>query len=267
MKTNKYLEHIKYQNEQDYIIEGIDIDFVKKQIYFNDNHEKNINTSIFTNPSISYMDEIEVISIFKRKRNSENKTDGNPLVYALKNLNDWKIDKNEILKLLKRFKEIVQKINDKYDTIICVPSSNVLNNQILHQLNKIIGCEYKITEYMQKMDADDVYDSYVDWEGLHNDFPRRDFEKSINDSFLRMEKENNNIFSFKYILPEYRVYIKKTMIKNYSIIKYANEINDRDILILDDTISSGNTISEMCKDIISTYTPKSLTVITLFSSL
>jgi hypoxanthine-guanine phosphoribosyltransferase len=50
-------------------------------------------------------------------------------------------------------------------------------------------------------------------------------------------------------------------------IEYAPFINDKNILVLDDTIASGKTISEACKIIIESFTPKSITVITLFSKL
>ena len=263
---NKYLDYIENKREMEYFIEGIDIDSVNKMVYFNDDHEKNVNTSIYTNPTLSYIKDIKVISLFKRVRNDE-KTDGNPLIYALKDIKGWKIDDDNLNKLYNRFSQIIEKINDTYHTIILVPSSNILNIKILHKINKIMKYDYEITDYMQKMTADDVYDNYIDWSGINKDFPNKNFKNILNDSFFRMERENNDIFSFKYISPEFRPYITKTMDKNYSIIKYADEINDKDILILDDTISSGNTISEMTEDIINTYTPKSITVITLFSPL
>jgi len=266
MKIHKYQEHINNLQELEYIIEGIDIDNINKVVYFNSNHEDNIDTSLSLNPSYYMLDDIPVISIFKRKRNNY-KTDGNPLIYALKNIKGWKFkNKEDILNLLKQFIRISNKISPVYDTIITVPSSNILNNEILKRLNNIIKCKNKIDDYMQKMDADDVYDNYVDWKNLYKDFKNRNINNIINDSFFRMEKENNNIFSFKYINNEYRAYITQTMIKNnYSVIKNAQYINDKNVLILDDTISSGTSVSEMVNDIRKTFVPKSLTVITLFS--
>lgn len=265
-KVNKYFDYINELNEMEYLIEGIDIDNLNKIVFFNDTHEKNINTSIYDNPTVSYINDIKVISLFKRLRN-DNKTDGNPLVYALKGLKGWSIDSDNLNKLYNRLNQIIEKLNDKYDTIILVPSSNILNNEILYKLNDIIKFDYQITDYMQKMSSDDVYDNYIDWKGLYKDFPTKNIQNIINDSFKRMENENDDIFSFKYIPSQYRPYITKTMKKNYSIIEYADKINGKDIIILDDTISSGNTLSEMSSDIISTYTPKSVTCITLFSSL
>ena len=47
----------------------------------------------------------------------------------------------------------------------------------------------------------------------------------------------------------------------------ANNINGEDVLIIDDTISRGQTIKEACQIIQDTYAPKSITVLTLISKL
>lgn len=47
----------------------------------------------------------------------------------------------------------------------------------------------------------------------------------------------------------------------------ANNINGEDVLIIDDTISRGQTIKEACQIIQDTYAPKSITVLTLLSKL
>lgn len=60
---------------------------------------------------------------------------------------------------------------------------------------------------------------------------------------------------------------KTFKLSNDECAKYANVINDKDILIVDDTISRGQSIKEMCEIIQNTYNPKSLTVLTLMSTL
>ena len=78
--------------------------------------------------------------------------------------------------------------------------------------------------------------------------------------------KHTKYFSYKYIPPYLRKYVLKSMFLEDDN-KIDKMINDKDILILDDTISSGQTISETSKRIYNTFTPKSITVITLFSSL
>jgi len=48
---------------------------------------------------------------------------------------------------------------------------------------------------------------------------------------------------------------------------FANKINGQEILIIDDTISRGQSIKEICNIIAQTYAPKSITVLTLLSKL
>ena len=49
--------------------------------------------------------------------------------------------------------------------------------------------------------------------------------------------------------------------------EFANKINGQDILIIDDTISRGQTVIEACRIMMESYSPKSITVLTLLSQL
>ncbi len=275
MKNNNpiHKEIIKkiLQQHNDYLIEGVDIDKVTKTVSFNPNHEDNVDTSVILNPTYDSVHGIPVISIFKRKDNKD-KTDGSPLIYALKNKNGWKFKnpKEDITNLLKQFIRISEKIQPEYDAIITIPSSNPLNTHFLHRLNKIIKTKAKVTDYLSKLNADDVWEDYIDWRQMQTDF-KDGYEKAESDMlkfFKRMESENDNMFSFRYIPnTKLRQYITKTMwVKDpEKQITYAPYINNKNILILDDTIASGASISEACKEIISSFIPASVTVITLFS--
>lgn len=49
--------------------------------------------------------------------------------------------------------------------------------------------------------------------------------------------------------------------------EFANKINGQDILIINDTISRGQSIQEICQIMRESYAPKSITVLTLLSKL
>lgn len=49
--------------------------------------------------------------------------------------------------------------------------------------------------------------------------------------------------------------------------EFANKINGQNILIIDDTISRGQSIKEACRIMMESYAPKSITVLTLSSGL
>ena len=260
----------KLLREYSFIIEGVDINKKGKLVSFNSKHENNVNTSIILNPTYSIIDGHPVISIFKRKQSKDNDYDGNPLIYALKGLYGWKFKnpKEDIIGLLKQFIRIAEKIKPVYDTIITIPSNNSLNEEFLYRLNKIIKSEFQIKDWLFKLDAQYVYDAFVDWKGMSIDYPEQydEFERQLDWAFSEMEKNGNGEFSFKTIKVNLRKYITQTL-DGYDdkTIIYAPYINGKDILVLDDTIASGQTISSACKVILETFTPKSITIITLFS--
>jgi hypothetical protein len=243
-----------------YIGEGIDIDFKNRIVKINLNHENVVDTSIENNPNIINIDGIKVISFFKRKKLKDDNGDGNPLLYALKEINGWNISKFDIDLLYKQFLLIVSKINNQYDTIIKTPSNNELNNIFMDKLQKSIKCKNIIKNPFGKLEKDEVYLNCIDFTEMDDVDINR-----LNKSFSRMD----TYFTFKHIPVDLRKYIKKIYNDNYiqDEIEDAIKINGKDILILDDTISSGSTISNMVKTIEKLYDPKSITVITLFSKL
>jgi hypothetical protein len=258
--------------ENIHLIEGIDVDYINKVVSFNDDHQENVDTSTIINPTYYKINDIDVISIFKRKKSEEYTLDGNPLIYALKGIKGWKInDKMGIINLLRKFIRISEKIKEKYDTVITIPSTNELNVNFLHRLSKIIKSKYQINDFLDKLTINEVYENYIDWNSMNNDFGGEFpmIQRKMNKFFTNMEKDNNHYFSYKYIQDvRLRKYITKTMeVDNEKIIEYSSYINGKDILILDDTIGSGTSISEATRAINNTFVPKSITVITLFSKL
>lgn len=244
----------------DTIIEGININNSKKIVSYDDSHQKNVDTSTILNPTTSYVKGYPVISIFKRNKKYD-KLDGNPLVYALKDIFGWKISDQDIIKLLKQFIRISEKIEPKYDTIISIPSSNKLNKLFLERINKIIKCDVEIKDQIfTKMYIEDVLEN-IDF-SIMSDIE----SNAMNYAFSEMEGE---YFKFKTIPVDLRKYIKKIWAGFYSSgqLHAAQHINGKDILVLDDTIASGQTISSFCDAIIENYTPRSITIITLFSKL
>lgn len=271
----KFLE----KNEANqYIIEGIDIDKVNKIVSINYNHEDGVDTSSKLNPTYNKFNNYDVISIFKRKKTKDFSLDGNPLIYALKSKNNWKLSSTtDIFKILKSFIKISKKINNKYDTIIKIPSNNDLNTEFLYNLDKVLKFDNIIDNYLNKLGAADVYENYIDWNKAINLYGSLNIaERELELMFNKMDKNNNGFFSYSYLTAgrndksfdiELRKCIITSMEEYHNSIEYSELINDKDILILDDTITSGKTISDACEIILNTFKPKSITIITLFSPL
>lgn len=249
--ANDILEELK---------EGIDIDQKNKVVTFNPNHEDNADTSVEYNPNWQSVMGLDVVSIFTRKKSDLG--DANPLIHALKGNNGWKIDNESVLSLFKNFIKISKKIKPQYDTIISIKSSSSLNNDFLYRLNKIIKAPNQIRDVFNKLPASEI----LVQGGVHSSISDKDF-KTIQDRISKMIKKDD-YFTYKEIPPRLRKYIdSSSVIFGDDVLKYSDMINGKDILILDDTIASGKTISDNVQAIQDTFSPKSIQVITLFSAL
>lgn len=242
---------------------GIDYNKDTKTVKFNSKHEKGVDTSIESNPTEHEVFGHPVISIFKRNK-TDDKGDGNPLIYALKGMKDWKIDEESLIGLFKNFVRISEKIKEKYDTIVVVGSSSDLNGQFAKRINKVIKADNVIDGIFGKLTVDEVAMDFYDPSKLSPEEIKQTFKM-----FDKMRKENKGIFSYKFLPKNLRKAINTSVKWNpsNSVLEYEQQINDKDILILDDTITSGKTISDYCEAILETFKPKSITILTLFSPL
>jgi len=255
--------------------EGIDIDYQNQTVSYNPSHQDNVDTSLENNPTVSteYGNNINVYSIFKRKNDSL--YDGNPLLYALKNEKNWKFasdrDKEDIIT---QIRQIAKKFNSMYQGgfTILIPSSNYLNQFIGNILKETGNNTIIAGDVLLKLTTDEVIEAV-----LMKDSPfiqyygdrTNDAIKLLGKYIERMNREKNGVYIRHYVLDStMRNLISKTIkASEEAIAKYSKYIENEDILIIDDSISRGDTIKEACEILQNTYSPKSITVLTLFSKL
>ena len=84
-----------------------------------------------------------------------------------------------------------------------------------------------------------------------------------------MNNERNGTFSRHFIKdPNMRNILDMTLkVSEDSYARFANTINGQHVLLIDDTISRGQTINNACNILMESYAPKSITVLTLLSRL
>lgn len=250
--------------------EGIDIDGDKRTVAFNPNHQENVDTNDPWNPKPIYnvVNGYTVISVFLRKDN-ENLTDGNPLIYALKQKNWTFNNPNYDLKaLLRRFVAVTKELNDNYDTLLVTPSSNQLNRRIFSYVKRLLKFENEYEFAFVKNTANEVYERYIETAEINTE-ELNQIHSRIYKSIKRMNRDNGGIFSYKFIPKELRHYIGQTIGINADMddISFSDAINGKNVLVIDDTVASGKTISDSADALLSMYEPKSITFLTLFSSL
>ena len=258
-------------NEFDnYIVEGLNININDKTVSLTDTHDKGIDFSLINNPIYDKYKEYDVISIFKRTQLTDTNNvqrDGNPFIYALKNKNGWKfkITNEEIYKYIKRFLTICKKINLQYDTIIVTPSTSDINEKFMKVISNQIKSKDVLNEFFVKLSIEEIIDDdLIDKEQIQNDYPN-EFNKVIAEIHRSFRRMKGTSFEAKMMNKKYLKYIKYISSNNDENLRQY--IDNKDILLLDDTISSGETISQCINGVLSNFVPKTITIITLLSKL
>ena len=252
--------------ENQFIVEGIEINTRTKKVKLNDS-TKGVD---FEGP-IYWKDKgINIISIFKRTKLNEFKgdkdLDGNPFIYALKKKYDWSFDVSyqDIKKYLNKFISNCEQLQKKYDTIIMIPSKSDLNEKFMDYLYKILKSTYKIKDVFRKMDFDhDEIEQFINYDRIKKDFSNPDY--IINEIEDILYGFNGKEFEAKSVPKKLLKYFN-FLTKNENV-DYVEAITNKNILILDDIYSSGNTISQAVRAIKQNYEPKSITVVTLLSKI
>lgn len=251
--------------------EGIGFAPDTKTIAYNSSHENYIDISIDNNPTIDgeIVPGVQVWSIFKRK-----KDDGNPLAYALKG-EGWTFRSEEDREAIeKQFDLIASKFVSMYQKgiTVIIPSGNELNKHIADiVLSKSENGEF-IEGVVCKLTTEEVNDIVLDFNSKFREYYKASFNSAYYrlDRYLdQMDKELKGTFSRHLIKdPEMRDVLDFTLKVSEDIYaEFANKINGQNILIIDDTIGSGQSIKEPCRIMMESYAPKSITILTLSSGL
>lgn len=254
--------------------EGIDFDHDTMTVSYNPTHEDNVDTSLENNPTKddSIIQGIPVWSIFKRKKGMYG--DGNPLVYALKG-EGWTFrSEDDRLAIEKQFTTIATKFAQIYPigVTIIIPSGNELN----YHIAEVVMSKSKNAELLEgaicKLTTEEVNDIVL----AKNSFFRQVYKDNFNAAykqlcvyFEEMDEKRDGTFSRHFIKDKNMRNVLLNTLK-VSPDRYAKDskiINGQDILIIDDTISRGQSIKEACQIMLESYAPKSITVLTLLSKL
>lgn len=209
-----------------------------------------------------------VISIFKRMPfGTDIKMDGNPFIYALKGIHGWPFNMSSanIIKYLRRFINNCNQISKTYDTVIIVPSQYDVNRRFMYAIKSIVGYKNSIEAFFFKVEIDDP-DSLIDHDKLNKDFTPYAKELIYDRIYKCFNKMKSGYFESKYMDKDLMKYLSMVVaFDRQQVADIAPMIDGKNVLILDDTLSSGKTISDCAKIIESTFNPKKLTFITLLS--
>ena len=269
----EYLIDINIKDNFDSITEGIKIDKRNKLVKLTMDHNKGVSFDVVSNPVISKFKSLsgktyDCISIFKRSpiddKEFDRDLDGNPFIHALKKKKGWKFDitEREIKTYLMKFVRICDKLNpNDFDTILCVPSSSKLNKQFMSSLADILNIDNSLIDRFYKISLDEIYDDdYIDREQLKKDFGdswEKQFDR-MDEAIMKMQGDDFVAKDFPKDLLKYVKYIGARS-------GYRDLIDNKNIIIIDDIVSSGTTLSNCIDAIEKMFVPKSITIVTLLS--
>jgi len=269
------IDNIIRESIDNIINEGIDFDPMTRTVAYNPNHEDNVDTSLENNPTVDnhIVDGVNVWSIFKRKKG--NTLDGNPLVYALKNEGGWHFRSQEDAKSIeKQFHLIAEKFASIYPIglTIIIPSGNELNTHIAEVVMSKSKNAELINGVICKMTTEEVNDIVMEDESKFREYYGKNFNTAyykLLKYFDEMNNERKGTFSRHLIKdPDMRNVLDMTLkVSEDRFAEFANKINGQHVLLIDDTISRGQTIKNACDILMESYAPKSITVLTLLSKL
>lgn len=272
------------------VVDGVDIDSQNFLVSFNPNHQNNVDTNDPYNPRPFY-DELEghkVISVFERK-SSDSRYDGNPLIYALKNYgkseeelkksksstSKWRFanPQYDILALMRRFVAVTKEFDTPFDTIVYVPSTSPLNAYVARCIKRLKGGDI-VRRFFTKYDASYVQDYLLDEDEVLSRFSEEErdgLRDKIRTAFYTMRTYNNDKFSYKFFNDvRLRQYMPQSMMVSDEVIlsdEVTSKINDKRVLVVDDTITSKKTLSDSSNAILETFYPNEIIFFTLFTSL
>lgn len=255
--------------EQFFVNEGIEVE-LDRSVIMTDKHEKLVDTSVENNPTLitTLVPNVEVYSVFKRKEGDIG--DGNPLLYALKKEKKYKLI--NAVKVMSRIEYIVKeffKKHEKKEVTIMIPSTNDLNNYFAKVVSSHCINPTYIDDIVSKMTIEEVDDGIFDDNSLFRKHYGRRFDKAYEQFRQYCKSMKGGVFKFHEIKDmNMRKVIEHTVKRNDEYWgNYIDAFNGKDIIIVDDSITLGNTIKETCKIITDCYTPKSVTILTLLSPL
>lgn len=279
-KLKKLINEALFEYYTNTVSEGINVDYDNNTVEFDETHDNRVVTSLQKLPFVSYTQlndgtRITIYSIFKRlKINNNKRDDGNPLVYALKNENGWTFKTEEDRKAIEnRIIEVINKIVSLYNVgfTLVIPSTNQLNYHLASLVEACAtNCEI-CKSALVKMSANEVFNEAIKpGSKFYERYKNSNFQEKVNQLKTYINAMNQEGGKFRYHLikdSDMRKTISNTLklSSNGAISELSNKITQKDVLLIDDTISTGKTLIEAANILKDSFSPKSITALTLFS--
>lgn len=241
-----------------------------RMVHLTDEHDRGVRMGDPESQEMFHISDfdrdIELYSVFLR--NSDMETDGNPLIYALKNERGWYISDADRQEVIRRVSEHVKELRGTADIIVQMTSSNQLNREITKAVAQTMEIPVLSDKFFMKFTKEAFFSVMpFDFDGLKKDgIDTNWFHRQC----LRWERQSEtDYFRYHDIPPKYRKYIVKQpfFFHEEDMVEIAPMFNGKRVMVIDDTVTTGMSLREACKVIVGTFDVSKLIYVTLLSPL
>lgn len=226
---------------------GINIS-ANKYVTLDLTHEKRVDTSFDRNPTSEMVGDLLVHYVFRRNHTGDPDRDGNPLVYALKGMNGYNIVPLYRNQVLNRARQVLEGFVTglEADYIMPLPSSYPFVDEFCDLVCAVTGIGKLDSSFLKKRTAEEmlaIYDGNV--------------PAHLNSKLSKEFKDQ--LYHWKRLNPTQKVSLKMvdTRIRHcfnmWRLDEGAPNLEDTSILLVDDIMSSGTSISTAA-DVLATGT-------------
>ena len=256
---------------------GIDYFNGKDNIYFgvNNGHQLNVHTNDISNPKpfVTTYKGCTLYSIFM-KRNRENSSNhelsgATPMIDAMKGKEGFHYgDERTKMDVFNRIALVMRAIPETFDTVIKAASTNNLNNELFRIAQDNIKAKNFYNGVFTKKNPEEILNELNNEEWFEgSNLSKEDLIKIEKvRGILKSMVENKVPFSYRRLgAVVNRKYVPLPFAIHPEVIPDDDDINGKSILILDDVATTGKTLSDSAEILASTYAPRKISFLTIFS--
>lgn len=211
--------------------------YSNKSVIIDHSHQELVDTSFEGNPTEGFLKGLHLRYVFRRKTTKHKDGDGNPLVYALKEMNGYHMQPMYRDMLYKQAAKIMETFVEEMnaDMLVDVPSSKPLCRDFARKVAEISGIELRPSDFLRKKTiAEILADIDANFPSIKKEKEQTEFKNILGN----LRKANPDI---KFAMKE----ISKNMRHFFQPFTFSSEtpsFKDCKITLIDDLVSSGTSI-------------------------
>lgn len=221
---------------------GINV-YQNKSVVLDHTHQKLVDTSVEGNPTEGTVSDINLKYVFRRRSIHDQKSsaptygDGNPLVYALKQMQGYSIQPMYRTMLFNRAREILQNMKGSIegDILVDVPSSKPLCREFLNLAAPELLIPKRESDFLRKRTIGEVLSDFND--GIP-ELGKRDARTFKSELSLLRKADPSEVFQMKAV----RTIKARQFFQPFTVDGDPSIVEGKLVILLDDLVATGSSI-------------------------